>query len=197
MGKKPREKKQRKKMPPTNPTRRHALLAGLTLSLCLALAAYAQLRVRPEQVVNLKLNPAQVELTNGKPASLTLLAKIMKGYHINSNKPLEEYLLFCIGPILGATLMMAATRDSLAQGVFLLMIYSAGLAIPFLITSFTLDRFMSFYKNFRRYMQWVERGAGVLLIAVGFLIFFNRFTLVSNYLSFLNDLVLWLENVVT
>ncbi len=103
----------------------------------------------------------------------------------------------CIGPILGATLMMAATRDSLAQGVFLLVIYSAGLAIPFLITSFTLDRFMSFYKNFRRYMQWVERGAGVLLIAVGFLIFFNRFTLVSNYLSFLNDLVLWLENVVT
>ena len=93
MGKKPREKKQRKKMPPTNPTRRHALLAGLTLSLCLALAASAQFRVRPEQVVNLKLNPAQVELTNGKPASLTLLAKIMKGYHINSNKPLEEYLI--------------------------------------------------------------------------------------------------------
>jgi cytochrome c-type biogenesis protein len=103
----------------------------------------------------------------------------------------------CIGPILGATLMMAATRDTLAQGIFLLAIYSAGLAIPFLLTAFALDKFMNFYKNFRSYMQWVERGAGVLLIAVGFLIFFNKFTLVSGYLDFMNELVLWLENIVT
>lgn len=103
----------------------------------------------------------------------------------------------CIGPILGATLMMAATRDTLAQGIFLLAIYSAGLAIPFLLTAFALDKFMNFYKNFRRYMQWIERSAGVLLIAVGILIYTNKFTLVSGYLSFLNELVLWLENAIT
>lgn len=103
----------------------------------------------------------------------------------------------CIGPILGATLMMAATRETLAQGVFLLVIYSAGLAIPFLATAFALDRFMTFYRNFRRHMAWVERFAGVLLIAVGVLMYFNKFTIVSSYLSFMNDLVLWLENTVT
>ena len=103
----------------------------------------------------------------------------------------------CIGPILGATLMMAATRDTLAQGIFLLVIYSAGLAIPFLLTAFAIDKFMAFYKNFRRYMVWVERSAGVLLIAIGGLIFFNKLTLLSSYLGFMNDLVLWLENQVT
>ena len=103
----------------------------------------------------------------------------------------------CIGPILGATLMMAATQDTLARGIFLLAIYSAGLALPFLGTAFALDKFMAFYKNFRRHLAWVERFAGVLLIAVGVMIYFNKFTLVSGYLSFMNDLVLWLENIFT
>ncbi len=71
------------------------------------------------------------------------------------------------------------------------------LAVPFLVTAFAIDKFMAFYQNFRRYMVWVERSAGVLLIAVGVLIFFNKFTLVSGYLSFMNDLVLWLEKAAT
>ena len=103
----------------------------------------------------------------------------------------------CIGPILGATLTLAATRDTLAQGVFMLVVYSAGLAIPFLITAFAVDKFMAFYQNFRRYMAWVERTAGVLMIAVGILIFLNKFTLVSSYLSFMNDFVYWLELTLT
>ncbi len=103
----------------------------------------------------------------------------------------------CIGPILGATLTLAATRETLAQGVFLLVIYSAGLAIPFLATAFAVDKFMAFYQNFRRYMVWVERTAGVLMIAVGVLIFLNKFTLVSGYLSFMNEIVYWLEGLLT
>ncbi len=86
--------------------------------------------------------------------------------------------------------MMAATQDNLVRGIFLLAIYSAGLALPFLGTAFALDKFMAFYKNFRQHLAWVERFAGVLLIAVGVMIYFNKFTLVSGYLSFMNDLVL-------
>jgi len=103
----------------------------------------------------------------------------------------------CIGPILGATLMMAANADTLAQGTFLLAIYSAGLAVPFLLTAVGLNQFMSFYKNFRRHMQWVERFAGALLIVVGVMIYFNMFTWFSGQLGFLNDLVLWLEKTFT
>ena len=61
----------------------------------------------------------------------------------------------CIGPILAGVLAMAATSDTIMQGVFLLVIYSAGLAIPFLLTAAGINRFLRFYKNFRR---WRESG---------------------------------------
>jgi cytochrome c-type biogenesis protein len=92
----------------------------------------------------------------------------------------------CIGPILAAVLTMAATTESVARGVFLLAIYSAGLAIPFLITAFGISRFLSFYQKFRRHLHAVEVGSGVLLLFVGALIFVNRFTWLSGKLSFLS-----------
>ena len=92
----------------------------------------------------------------------------------------------CIGPILGAILALAATRDTIAQGVFLLAIYSAGLAVPFLLTAVGLNRFLAFSRGFRRHLIWVERAAGALLIVVGVLIFTNQLTLLASYLAFLN-----------
>jgi cytochrome c-type biogenesis protein len=92
----------------------------------------------------------------------------------------------CIGPILGAMLALAATRDTVAEGTFLLGVYSAGLGVPFLLTGLGLNKFLAFYQDFRRHLQWVERVAGVLLIAVGILVFLNKLTLLSGYLSFLN-----------
>ncbi|HLW79776.1 MAG TPA: cytochrome c biogenesis protein CcdA [Terriglobia bacterium] len=96
----------------------------------------------------------------------------------------------CIGPILTAILLLAAKRDTLIAGMFLLAIYSAGLAIPFLLTGLGLSQFLKFYSRFRRHLHVVEVLSGVLLIAIGLLMAFNRFTLLSGYLTFLNRFTL-------
>jgi len=96
----------------------------------------------------------------------------------------------CIGPILAGILGLAATRDTVFAGMFLLAIYSAGLAIPFLLTGLGLSQFLRFYGRFRKYLQAVEVSSGVLLICIGLLIAFNRFTILSGYLTFLNRFTL-------
>ena len=95
----------------------------------------------------------------------------------------------CIGPILAGVLAMAATSDTIWHGVFLLAVYSAGLAIPFLLTAIGINQFLGFYKRFRRYLQAVEVGSGALLLLVGGLIFANRLTWLSGKLGFLNRFV--------
>lgn len=92
----------------------------------------------------------------------------------------------CIGPILSAVLVLAAASNTIARGVLLLAVYSAGLAVPFLLTGLGLGTFMRFYKNFRKYLHAVELFSGVLLLFIGFLIFFNRLTWLSGKLTFLN-----------
>lgn len=96
----------------------------------------------------------------------------------------------CIGPILTGILAIAATRDTVYAGMFLLAVYSAGLAIPFLLTGLGLSQFLKFYGRFRKYLQAVEVGSGVLLIGIGVLIAFNKFTVLSGYLTFLNRFTL-------
>lgn len=96
----------------------------------------------------------------------------------------------CIGPILAAILALAATRNTVVQGMFLLAVYSAGLAIPFLLTSLGLGQFLKFYGRFKRHLHAVEVGSGVLLIVIGGLIALNRFTILSGYLRFLNRFAL-------
>ena len=96
----------------------------------------------------------------------------------------------CIGPILAGILLVAETQDTVLKGIFLLAIYSLGLAVPFLLTSLGVDRFLAFYSRFRRHLHTVEVISGVLLIAVGVLIFLNNLKLLSGYLSFLNRFAL-------
>ncbi len=96
----------------------------------------------------------------------------------------------CIGPILATILAFAAAEDTVLKGVLLLAIYSAGLAVPFLLTSLGVDRFLSFYGRFRRHLYTVEVVSGVLLIAIGVLILTRHFTILSGYLSFLNRFAL-------
>lgn len=92
----------------------------------------------------------------------------------------------CIGPILATVLALAAASDTVARGVLLLAIYSAGLAIPFLLTALGISQFMAFYKNFRKYLHAVELFSGVLLLFVGGLVFVNKLAWLSGKLSFLN-----------
>ena len=92
----------------------------------------------------------------------------------------------CIGPILAGVLGIAATRETIGQGILLLACYSAGLAIPFLLTALGIGRFLRFYQRFRRHLHTVEVLSGVLLLAVGGLVFVNRLTWLSGKLSFLN-----------
>jgi len=103
----------------------------------------------------------------------------------------------CIGPILSAVLLLAARSETIARGVLLLAVYSAGLAIPFLLTALGISRFMVFYKNFRKHLHAVELFSGALLLLIGGLVFFNRLTWLAGKLSFLNGIVLWLEHALT
>ncbi len=96
----------------------------------------------------------------------------------------------CIGPILAAVLVLAANTQTISRGVFLLAVYSAGLAVPFLLTAVAINRFLDFYKRFRRYLHTVEVLSGVLLLFVGALIFLNRLTWLSGKLGFLNRFAL-------
>jgi cytochrome c-type biogenesis protein len=96
----------------------------------------------------------------------------------------------CIGPILTGILLVAANRDTIFQGVFLLSVYSAGLAIPFLLTSVALSQFLKLYGGFRGHLKAVEVASGVLLIALGVLMAFNKLTAISGYFGFLNRFTL-------
>jgi cytochrome c-type biogenesis protein len=103
----------------------------------------------------------------------------------------------CIGPILSAILALAAAQGTVSKGILLLSIYSLGLAVPFLITSLGIERFLAFYTRFRVHLHKVEVGSGVLLIFLGLLIGFNKFTVLNGYLGFLNDFVIKLERMFT
>jgi cytochrome c-type biogenesis protein len=92
----------------------------------------------------------------------------------------------CIGPILATVLALAAASDTIARGVLLLAIYSAGLAVPFLLTALGIGQFLRFYQNFRKYLHAVEVFSGALLLFVGGLVFVNKLTWLSGKLTFLN-----------
>lgn len=92
----------------------------------------------------------------------------------------------CIGPILASVLTLAAAEGTVGRGIFLLGAYSLGLAIPFLLTAIGIGQFLKFYQRFRRHIHLVEVFSGVLLLAVGGLIFMNRLTWLSGKLTFLN-----------
>jgi cytochrome c-type biogenesis protein len=96
----------------------------------------------------------------------------------------------CLGPILTAILALASEQDTLVKGVLLLGVYSLGLAVPFLLTSLLMERFLKFYSRFRSHMHALEVASGGLLIALGILLVIGRFTLISSWLSFLNRFAL-------
>jgi len=86
----------------------------------------------------------------------------------------------CIGPILGGIIGLAATSGGWRSGLVLSAFYSAGLAVPFLLTGLGINQFLSFYKNFRRHLHKVEVVSGVVLIVVGILVMSGQSTLLAT-----------------
>ena len=96
----------------------------------------------------------------------------------------------CIGPILAVILKFAYDQSTVWKGIWLLAIYSAGLAVPFLITSFGIERFLRFSDKFKRHLHTMEVVSGWLLIVIGVLIILGKFTWLSSQLGFLNRFAL-------
>jgi cytochrome c-type biogenesis protein len=88
----------------------------------------------------------------------------------------------CIGPVLGGILTLAATTGSVGQGMGLLAVYSLGLAVPFLLATLLLDRFLAGFSRFRHLLPWVSRASGVLLVIMGGLLITGSFTVLSSML---------------
>ncbi|MDE2149324.1 MAG: cytochrome c biogenesis protein CcdA [Gammaproteobacteria bacterium] len=96
----------------------------------------------------------------------------------------------CIGPILAGVLALAATQATLAQGIGLLLVYSLGLGLPFLLAAFSVNGLLAFAARFKRFFRAVEIVSGALLIGIGGLILSGNMALLARHLGFLNRFVL-------
>ena len=88
----------------------------------------------------------------------------------------------CIGPILGSILVLAATEESLTKGILLLSFYSLGLAIPFILSGYLIQRFLIFSKNFKQNIGLVTKIGGIILLITGILILTNQLQALGYYL---------------
>jgi cytochrome c-type biogenesis protein len=89
----------------------------------------------------------------------------------------------CIGPVLGGILGLAATSADVSRGMLLLGVYSAGLALPFLIAAVAVESFLAWFQRFRRFLPWVMRISGVVLVLVGILLVTGEFTRLAGWLQ--------------
>ncbi len=87
----------------------------------------------------------------------------------------------CVGPILGAILSLAGTAETVQRGIGLLVAYSLGLGVPFLISSLALGAFLKFFKRYRPFIPAVERAAGVLLVLVGVLVVTDYYVVLNSW----------------
>ena len=115
-----------------------------------------------------------------------------KKYYTNkSTKPLFVFIMGmafgfgwtpCIGPILGSILALASTEESISKGIVMLSFYSLGLAIPFIISGFLMQKFLLFSKNFKKNINKVSKVGGIVLLITGILILTNQLQAVGFYI---------------
>jgi cytochrome c-type biogenesis protein len=89
----------------------------------------------------------------------------------------------CIGPILGSILTYAASSADMSRGIWLLLAYSLGLAVPFLLSAIAVERFLDVFARMKRQMVWITRTSGVLMIVIGVLMITNYFTVLATVLN--------------
>ena len=115
-----------------------------------------------------------------------------KKFHSNNNKGLFAPLILgmafafgwtpCIGPILGSILILASTEESINKGILLLLFYSLGLAIPFILSGYLIQRFLIFSKNFKKNINLVSKTGGIILLITGILILTNQLQTLGYYI---------------
>ena len=88
----------------------------------------------------------------------------------------------CIGPILGSILVLAATEESVNKGILLLFFYSLGLAIPFILSGYLIQKFLIFSKNFKKNINLVSKIGGLILLITGILILTNQLQALGYYI---------------
>ena len=88
----------------------------------------------------------------------------------------------CIGPILGSILVLAATEESINKGILLLISYSLGLALPFILSGYLIQKFLIFSKNFKKNITLVSKIGGIILLITGVLILTNQLQALGYYL---------------
>ncbi|MDA7488799.1 cytochrome c biogenesis protein CcdA [Candidatus Pelagibacter ubique] len=97
----------------------------------------------------------------------------------------------CIGPILGSILALASTEETIYKAILLLSFYSLGLAIPFILSGYLMQKFLLFSKNFKKNINLVTKGGGIILLITGILILTNQLQVLGyyilNYLPFLQN----------
>ena len=88
----------------------------------------------------------------------------------------------CIGPILGSILILASTEESLLRGISLLLFYSIGLAIPFILSGYLIQKFLIFSKNFKKNISFISKIGGIILLITGILILTNQLQAIGFYI---------------
>lgn len=101
----------------------------------------------------------------------------------------------CIGPILGAVLTLAGSRETVFEGITLLAVYSAGLAVPFLVAGWSIDHFFTAFARIRKHFRALEIGAGLMLLGVGVLLTTNNLGWFNAHFRFLTDMVVAAEEM--
>jgi cytochrome c-type biogenesis protein len=89
----------------------------------------------------------------------------------------------CIGPILAAILMVAATEEDVYHGIVLLLVYSLGLGIPFFLSSLAMHQFIVAFQRFKKYIRLFEICTGIFMVAVGIIIYFNWLSRISGFIT--------------
>jgi cytochrome c-type biogenesis protein len=88
----------------------------------------------------------------------------------------------CIGPILGSILALAAIEETLGKAIFLLILYSLGLAIPFILSGYLIQRFLLFSKNFKKNINLISKFGGIILLITGILILTDQLQVIGFYM---------------
>ena len=111
-----------------------------------------------------------------------------KGYKDNYAFPFVVGAAFafgwtpCIGPVLGSILALSATEASISTGILLLSFYSLGLALPFILSGYLIQRFLLLSKNLKRNMILTSKIGGIILLITGILILTNQLQVIGFYI---------------